>query len=146
LNFWRLTTRSTEEEAFNGQGASKYGGRWNSKGTKMVYCSDSVSLAVLENLVHFDVDIAPPLYLYEIEIEHKNIFSDPATTSLLKDESRSKAYGDKWVSSNKTVALKVASAVVANESNYLLSPEHTDFKKLNIVFHGLFDLDARLKK
>jgi len=63
---WRLTTKKNESEAFNGIGASKYGGRWNSKGNKVIYSSESISLALLENLVHFDLDLSPKLYLFEI--------------------------------------------------------------------------------
>lgn len=144
MNIWRLTTRDNITEAFDGQGAFKYGGRWNSKGTKLVYCSDSISLAILENLVHFDIDIAPPLYLFEIEIENKQVYLDPKLKQLLSNERRTKQYGDEWVFSLKSLALEIPSAVVNREKNYLLNPEHTCFKKIKIIPHGLFDLDTRL--
>ncbi len=143
---WRLTTKDNISEAFDGEGASRYGGRWNSKGRKMVYCSESVSLAVLENLVHFDVDIAPPLYLYEIEIDDPAIDRDSTLLKLLRDKTKSKHFGDKWISSKSNMALEVPSAVVERENNFLLNPEHSSFSSLKITSHGLFYLDSRLTK
>lgn len=143
---WRLTTKESVEEAFNGEGASRYGGRWNSQGTKLVYCSESVSLSVLENLVHFDVDLAPPLYLYEVTVEDYEIHRDLHIYNLLNNESESKSYGDQWVSSvNKTV-LEVPSVIIPREKNYLINPNHSNFSQLKITQHGLFDLDSRLTK
>jgi RES domain-containing protein len=143
---WRLTTRSNATIAFDGEGASRYGGRWNSRGTKLVYCSESVSLAVLENLVHFDVDMAPPLYLYEVRIDDNDIFKGPISSQVMSDEEQSKKYGDKWAYSNQTIALEVPSAVVNKEKNYLLNPDHRAFCQIKIISHGLFDLDVRLTK
>lgn len=143
---WRLTTRSKAAEAFDGEGASKYGGRWNSQGTKLVYCSDSVSLAVLENLVHFDVDIAPSLYLYEVEIKVSQVKMGSLDIKYLNDEEMSKKYGDEWTLSASSLVLSVPSAVINKQNNFLLNPNHPDFKIINIIEHGLFDLDSRLSK
>jgi len=146
LIVWRLTTRDTTEDAFNGLGASKYGGRWNSKGTKIVYCSDTVSLAVLENLIHFDNDVAPPLYLYEVGIDDNKVLVDSSVDSLVTNLAKAKQYGDRWVTSSNEVAFIVPSAVIERESNILLNPEHSDFGNLKITPHGFFDLDSRLTK
>lgn len=52
MNLWRIIDRALVREAFSGQGASEYGGRWNSPGTRVVYCSEHPALAALEKLVH----------------------------------------------------------------------------------------------
>ncbi|MEX2607338.1 MAG: RES family NAD+ phosphorylase, partial [Kiritimatiellia bacterium] len=51
---YRLTKKKRVHTAFDGEGARLYGGRWNSKGTRMVYTSAAPSLAILETLVHVD--------------------------------------------------------------------------------------------
>ena len=50
-SLWRIIQRKYAEEAFSGEGSAKYGARWNQKGTPVVYCSESASLAQLEVLV-----------------------------------------------------------------------------------------------
>jgi len=48
---WRIVDRALAKTAFSGQGASDYGGRWNSPGVRMVYCSEHPALAAFEKLV-----------------------------------------------------------------------------------------------
>ena len=141
---WRLTTQNVVSDAFNGVGASKFGGRFNSKGTKIIYCAQSVSLALLENLVHFDTDIAPPLYLFEISINDADIFYDPKVLTFLKVEVQTKAHGDSWITKAQSLVLKVPSLIVNSEFNYLINPTHPSFQTLQIKSHGLFRLDQRL--
>ncbi len=56
---WRITRKPFLTQALEGLGAKKYGGRWNSKGFAVVYTSESLELAVLEALVHLDIDLLP---------------------------------------------------------------------------------------
>lgn len=146
MKIWRLTTRDTITEAFNGDGASKYGGRYNSKGTKVVYTSDSVSLAVLENLVHFDSDLCPNLFLFEIEITDLNDISYNEAFDKITDFQKMKKLGDEWARLDSSLILKVPSIIVPNEYNFLINPLHNNFKSLNLKSHGKFALDQRLIK
>lgn len=130
---WRIVKTKFAAHAFDGEGARLYGGRWNSVGVSMVYTAESVSLAVLEMLVHLDNSNVLPAYsLCAIN------FDDSVVTRL--DRSRLPAnwkdsppppelltIGDTWVASRSSAVLEVPSAVVERESNYLINPDHPDF-------------------
>jgi RES domain-containing protein len=47
----------------DGEGARQAGGRWNLPGRAVVYMAESVSLAVLENLVHMSRQDFPTGYV-----------------------------------------------------------------------------------
>ena len=57
MRVWRICLR--RYRIFDGEGARRYGGRWNHTGTSIVYTSGSLSLAALELFVHVDIDVAP---------------------------------------------------------------------------------------
>ena len=70
MQVWRLTRAGFIDQVLSGQGAKKYGGRWNSKGISMVYASESLELALLEALVHLDPDLVPKdIYQVCLEID-----------------------------------------------------------------------------
>ncbi len=54
------------------------------------------------------------------------------------------ALGDEWISSLSSVVLKVPSAIIDEESSYLINPEHEDFRLLELGDPQPFDLDPRL--
>lgn len=147
---WRIVHAKFLAQAFDGEGARIHGGRWNSPGTRAVYCAGSVSLATLEMLVHLPGSALLPSYrLIEIEIPDSKI--ELLDVSLLpRDWTRSPApprlqdLGDEWISSRRSVALRVPSAVVPMESNFLLNPNHPDFHKLAIGTPRHYPLDPRL--
>ncbi|HEQ71454.1 MAG TPA: RES domain-containing protein, partial [Spirochaetia bacterium] len=119
----------------SGDGARRYGGRWNSKGIPLLYTAASRSLAVVEYLVHVSISLAPQdLYLAEIlfpdspppeTVEPERLPPDwtrhPAPSALAE-------IGDAWARRGTSIALKAPSAVVPGEYNYLLNPRHTQFK------------------
>jgi RES domain-containing protein len=149
ITLWRLTTKSTIKEAFDGEGAKLFGGRWNRKGTSVVYCAHALSLCVLETLVHTDSDLFPEFYSYSVEAESELMVGKLArqlpadwrntpAPELLQDR------GNDWVKLGESVLLQVPSVVVEMESNYLLNPAHPDFSRLKIKEHGRFTFDPRL--
>lgn len=145
ITIWRLTTKTSAVEAFDGEGARKHGGRWNSKGTPCVYSSISCSLALLENLVHFDLDTAPPLYLYSVELQETAILPTPTLPGGWEDEEQAtQVIGHQWIQSKRSLALEIPSAIVPMEKNYLLNPLHSTFASIKVVQHGQFDVDKRL--
>ena len=137
-------------EAFSGEGARLYGGRWNSPGIAMVYTAGSVSLATLELLVHLDNTLVLPSFsICPVDFDDSLVeLLDPAT--LPSDWSQSppptslRTIGDDWISRGSSVVLRVPSAVIENENNYLINPAHTDFKKLVLGSREAFKLDPRL--
>ncbi len=149
---WRITKRKRVKTAFSGTGARKYGGRWNSPGTSIVYAAQTQSLAVLEILVHLDgPELLQRYVLIGVEIAETlvrdvlpadlplNWRADPVPATV-------RQIGDKWIESGASAVLRVPSTLVPAESNFLLNPAHPDFKKLVIQDPIAFHFDARLAK
>ena len=147
---WRIVKTRFAARAFDGEGARLYGGRWNSAGVRVVYTAGSVSLAVLEMLVHLEnTDVLPAYSLCAV------CFDAAVVTTL--DRSKLPAnwrdspsppellvLGDAWVASRTSAVLDVPSAVVESESNYLINPDHPDFASLVIEPPRRFTFDPRL--
>jgi RES domain-containing protein len=149
---WRIIKQKHAKAAFTGEGARLYGGRWNSPGRPMVYTSESRALALAEILVHLESSGPLSRYVtFRVEIDEtfvadipsgdlpKNWRADPAPKRL-------QAIGDGWLVSQASAVLRVPSAVVVGESNYLLNPFHPDFPKLQIKGPEKFSIDKRLVK
>jgi RES domain-containing protein len=150
---WRLSKIKYATTAFDGEGARRAGGRWNSKGTAIVYCSATLSLTALETLVHMDVaDFGTSRAAIRVEIPDDIKMDRIEATQLVSDwrdspaPSSLAAMGDQWAADGKTLLLLVPSAVVPQENNILLNPRHADFAKIQISPPEPFVLDARLLK
>jgi len=150
VSAWRITKQKHAKSAFRGDGARIYGGRWNSPGTAMIYTAQSQSLAVLEMLVHLDSpDLLRKYVLFEVSIDPsyvddldfaslpRNWKADPAPARL-------RAIGDDWIAAGASAVLRVPSALVPGESNFLLNPRHPDFGKVRIGKPIPFQYDPRL--
>lgn len=147
---WRIIKSRFAADAFSGEGARLYGGRWNSTGIAIVYTAGSVSLATLELLVHLDnTSVLPSFSICPVDFDDSLVESLDLAT-LPRDWHQSppptslQTIGDDWISRGSSVVLRVPSAVIKNENNYLINPEHTDFKKLVIGSMEAFKLDSRL--
>jgi RES domain-containing protein len=149
---WRIVQAHIADRAFSGEGSRRYGGRWNSKGFAVVYTSSSLSLAILEVLVHIPIYAILEEYVYfPIEFDQKFVLpldmnnlpgnwkNDPAPRAV-------KQIGDSWIESRRSVILEVPSTIVSTEKNYLINPPHPDFKKLRIGSPTKFEFDPRLIK
>ncbi|MGA7954110.1 MAG: RES family NAD+ phosphorylase [Gloeobacterales cyanobacterium] len=150
---WRLSKIKYATTAFDGEGARRAGGRWNSKGTAIVYCSATLSLTALETLVHLDVaDFGTSRAAIRVEIPDDIERDRVEATQLIPDwrdtpaPSSLAVMGDQWAAQGKTLLLLVPSAVVPQENNILLNPRHADFAKIQIFLPEPFVLDARLLK
>jgi RES domain-containing protein len=138
LSAWRITKHKYAKTAFDGEGARLYGGRWNSPGTAMIYTSQSQSLAVLELLVHMDApELLKKYILFEVwlpsaYVSDLNLSNLPANWRTDPAPADVRAVGDEWTASGNSAALRVPSALVPGESNFLLNPRHPDFRKLRI--------------
>jgi RES domain-containing protein len=135
----------------SGTGAAMYGGRWNSIGIHMVYTAGSGSLAMLESLVHFGGRIVGDYCQLALEIPEDNIVELKEDT--LPDNWREspapdalKVFGNRFILDGKSAILKVPSVLVPNESNYLLNPEHPEFKKIRMLVKSKIKFDERLLK
>jgi RES domain-containing protein len=111
-------------------GALHYGGRWNRIGIGVVYAAENYSLAVLETLVHAGRTTMPANKVAtEILIPLGAGIETAETASW--DVQVSQEFGRQWYMEQRTLVLRVPSAVVrGREFNLVINPEHPDFKKL----------------
>jgi len=134
---WRLVTARFADTAFSGEGARRYGGRWNRKGLPIVYTAGSLSLAMLEMLVQDQPlrarYMAIPAEIPEdLEIERMDVarlppdWRDPAALENLR------TIGGDWAAALTTAVLAVPSAVIPSETNFLFNPRHPDFHRIVI--------------
>ncbi|QEM12647.1 RES family NAD+ phosphorylase [Mucilaginibacter rubeus] len=137
----------------SGRGAELNGGRWNSKGTAVVYTSSSRALAVLEVAVHTPLGLMPADYfMVTIELPDNSEVFKPAADQLPEKWNSNplikatQQLGDSFVKANKYLVMQVPSATVAGDFNYLLNPLHIDFKSVKITATGFFQFDSRLFK
>ena len=150
---YRITQRQHAAASFNGEGARLHGGRWNSIGTRMVYTADSISLALLEILVHLE-DFARvnarytivPIEFDESLLETLNANALPPGWNAPQPSAITQTLGDRWIARMTSPILEVPSVIVEMERNYLLNPAHPDFAKIAIGNGFTFQTDARLFK
>ncbi len=149
---WRIVKPYRVAEAFTGEGARIYGGRWNPIGTAMVYTAESKSLAALEILVHVDAaDLMDNYLCIPVRIDSRQIrtldFLDlPEDWRNPLLPSSSQKMGQAWVEEGLSSVLKVPSVLIPGENNYLINPKHLNFGKLEIGIPEPFEFDPRLLK
>jgi len=135
--------------------ASGFPARWNSGGVFIVYTAESRALACLENVVHKgSADFLIPFIIMNILIPDDIKILEISTKDLPPNWSKSgdlgyrkcRPIGDNWIRKAESAILKVPSAIVPKESNYLLNPNHPDFSKIAIISEESFIFDDRIKK
>jgi len=152
IRVWRVVNKKYAKEAFSGEGALKFGGRWNSPGTPIIYTSESLSLATLEILAG-GISIRLLKSYVRIPVDFDSSFVETLHVSLLPKEwcsyppsIKTQKIGDSWTKKSKSVLLKVPSVIIKEEFNYLLNPLHPDFKKLSFGKPEILSFDNRLLK
>jgi len=147
---WRIVRAARAKDAFTGEGARLYGGRWNSRGTAVIYVSEHESLAALELLVHITPLFPDDRYLsfrLEWEDRHTDYFAVknlPPGWNAEPPDLQTMQIGDEWIRAGQSVALAVPSVLSASEMNFLLNPRHPDFKKIKISEPIEYRFDSRL--
>ena len=147
---WRIVRAAHVNSAFTGEGARVYGGRWNSRGTSVIYVSEHESLAALELFVHLTPLSPDDLYRsFRLEWDDKlteyfAIKNLPANWNSEPPTFQTMQIGDDWVHAGKSVALGVPSVLTGSEMNFLLNPKHPDFKKIKISQPIDYRFDSRL--
>jgi RES domain-containing protein len=150
LQAWRVFQRKHAATAFSGEGARRFGGRFNSPGTAIVYTASSISLATLEMLVHLESSDLLRKYRMRQASFHPSLVLQLTAKDLPRNWRRSpapaalKAIGDEWAASQTSAVLQVPSAVIPTEFNYLFNPNHPDFVKVRLGKEGSFTFDPRL--
>jgi RES domain-containing protein len=150
IKVWRIIHQRTFKTAFSGEGSRKFGGRWNSRGYRAVYVAESLALATLEILVHgvpYEVlkrFTCIPVWIPENLIIEIKLDELPSGWRKDPPSSASQNIGNKWLKDYQFAVLKVPSAVIPVEFNYVINPDHADFSKIKIGQKERHTLDARL--
>lgn len=150
MRVYRLIRAPWVRQALTGEGARRYGSRWNPKGVPMVYTASTLSLAALETLVHFAVDTAPLDYVALTIRVPSDAVERAAEEELPPDWNMTPApaacqeFGARWARKCESLGLAVPSAVVPSEQNVLLNPLHPDFDKVVLEKEEPFLFDSRL--
>lgn len=151
ITAYRIVKKKWAGNAFDGEGARLYGGRWNSRGQSCVYLAGSESLAILEILVHLDNARQITHYaLFSVELDEKDIMlfdHDSLPHNWQEDPAPADTadLGDEWLSSQSSLALCVPSSIVTRERNFLLNVDHPAFDNMMDTKVELeFSMDTRL--
>ena len=153
IHAWRIVKTKYKNAAFNGEGAAFASGRWHEIKTPMVYCSDTLALAALELFVHLQEESKLINFVsFEIHIPSDLIIKIEEITTLPKKWRQqppgdaTKKIGSLWHNSLKSTVLSVPSTIIPNNRNYLLNPNHINFKKIKINSPIPFSFDSRMWK
>lgn len=133
MQVWRVCKKKHKDTAFSGEGGLYAPARWTPQGFRAVYTAESLSLASLEVFVHTESNKIPLIAIRAILPEDIAIETvEPG--SLPTDWQQEAAYpvlqniGKQWLLSSLPPILKVPSAVIPIEFNYILNPQHPDLK------------------
>jgi RES domain-containing protein len=149
MRLWRICREPYA--AFSGEGARRFGGRWNSRGVPMVYASTSLALAAIELFVHLEPGQAPGDLVYVSatlpegeparSLQSADLppdwWTDRATAAI-------RDLGDAWIAARSSLALLVPSVPIRAEWNVLVNPLHPRLSELQIDPPQPFVFDARM--
>jgi RES domain-containing protein len=150
ITAWRIIKATRIDDAFTGEGTRRFGGRWSHRGTSIVYTASSLSLAALEILVHLEGSQLLQSYAQiPVEFAHSlcrslDLGDLPPDWSDNPPPVSTKNIGTEWANSRASVVLAVPSAIVPDETVFLVNPRHPEFSALEIGNPSSFRFDPRL--
>ena len=147
MELFRITKGEFAQKLF----APGFPGRWNRSGEEVIYAASSRSLACLENLVHRRSTVATSSFrtmvIYvpdHLTIRHVNLQDLPEEWNQLPINEACQSLGSAWYQSKKSLALRVPSAVIPDEFNWVINTRHAEFGKVKIIDVLPFYFDKRL--
>jgi RES domain-containing protein len=153
LTVFRLGKLVYPEQLFSGQGGRYASGRWTPRGRPVEYTSASISLAVLEYTVNYRrrgwvpaTVLGRAVVPASVRVETISIDKLPANWFAAAPPTQLQTFGGGWLERGETAVLKVPSAIVTEEWNYLLNPLHSDFRKCRISTPKPFNFDRRVAR
>ena len=152
LRAWRLVREARAADAFTGEGARLYGGRWNPAGSRATYLSATRSLAALEILVHQAERVPAGKFLFfEVRFPESMVTTVsendlPANWKTFPPQRSTVEIGRKWIASHTSAVLEVPSILIPEESNFVLNFEHPRAGEIEICDPQPFTFDPRYLK
>lgn len=151
MHVYRVSNAKYKEATLSGIGAEKVGGRWNEIGTRAVYCSENISLALLEYYVHSEnaANLPKEILVAKIYIPDKFRIQEldklPERWSQYPYSSKTTKIFTDLVKNRDFFSLRVPSTIVGMESNIILNPLYNEFGKVEISEYIILPIDDRLK-
>lgn len=150
MRIWRISSF----DDLSGVGGLKADGRWHDRGRHVVYAADHPASALLEVMVHLEIDFEdlPTSYqLLGIDVPDSLTVE---TVSLTDVEQASKDWADdprvtrgllrNWFDQARTAVVSVPSVIVPFAQNYLINPRHKDVSRIRVSHVGRYPHDPRL--
>lgn len=152
MRAWRISSPSRAKD-LSGQGAAKYGGRWNHPGIPALYTGATPSVCALENLVHTTSTLPDPIPLVVIELllpDDEKLYWQPSRNELPEGWSKVppdqavREFGSTFFKGNERLGLIVPSAVMPLDNNIILNPNHPMIREVTIVESYDYRHDTRI--
>ena len=144
---WRISNHLS----LAGDGGMRASGRWHTRGHRVVYCSENPAAALLEIVVHFEIELRdlPTRYrLLKIRAPENLVVEQVPPEHLPADwteqTAMTRSRGDRWLDANNSALLRVPSVVVPETFNVLLNPAHQDARGVVVVQETEHAIDPRL--
>lgn len=134
-----------------GTGAAMYGGRWNKKGTPVLYTGESKEIALLETIIHTPPMIVPSLDIVTLEIPDNSITTIeiemlPSNWTTYPAPTVLSEIGEQWINNAKTIALKVPSCIIHSAYIIILNCRHNSYRDVKLIDKRNFKFVSRLIK
>lgn len=140
---WRLEKQKFVDSALKGLGAARSPGRWNRHGEQVVYCGQNPSLALLEILVHNEIDFEdlPPYKLLAIDAPGRSMARQDTLPDL---DVECTQIGSDWLKQRNALLLRLPSVILPQEWNYVINPNHPAISQVQVAAVHNFGFDRRL--
>ena len=150
MHVFRLSRKRYAGE-LSGKGAAAFGARWNSPGVELIYTAESRALAMAEVFVHLSLAMLPDDFCMltidvpdSVTVSSLDLMTLPANWADFPPNHLTCKAGDLFVAEREACVLKVPSAVVMGDFNYLINPGHVDFPLIRIADVSDFTFDRRM--
>jgi len=149
---YRVANTKYKDLTLSGTGAEKVGGRWNKVGTRAVYCSENISLALLEYYVHSEniANLPKNILIAKIQFPDNFVIEElkalPEGWNQYPYASETTEIFTDLAKDRNVFALRVPSTIVGLESNIILNPLYKEFGKVEVIEFIDLSIDERLKR
>lgn len=150
MRVYRITGKKNANDLM-GTGAAMHGGRWNKKGSPVLYTGANKEIALLETIVHTPPMLIPKFDILTLEIPDNSITEIkidqlPNNWKVYPAPTILSEIAENWIEENKTIALKVPSCIIHSSYNYILNCRHPEYSKVKLIERRNFKFDSRLIK
>jgi RES domain-containing protein len=147
MRLWRISNHAN----LSGDGGLHAAGRWHSRGRRVVYLADHPASALIEVMVHLEIDAEDLPSHYQLlcvdvpdDMVAAVIVESEIPSTWREQTALTRARGDGWIADGTSALLRVPSAIVPAGANFLLNPAHADAARIGIASSERAAFDPRL--